>query len=166
VAMEVAVAAPARVKGLIVIGASAGPSPDAAAGHRRTARIRGGEFDQVLGEMAAMVAHPQGPRGPATREHFLAMARSQGLELMARQSDALAHRGDLREALATLTTPALLIWGALDRFVAARDGAALAASLPQARFVEIAECGHFPSLEVPEETAMAIRHWLMDMGLT
>jgi pimeloyl-ACP methyl ester carboxylesterase len=166
VAMEVAAAAPDRVSGLIVIGASAGPSPDPAAGHRRTMRLRGGEFAGVLAEMADMVAHPEGPHGAATRAHFIAMAERHGAELMARQSDALAHRGDLRPAMAALACPALLIWGRHDRFVAAADGMALAATMPRARFVEIAQCGHFPSLEAPEETAMAIRHWLIDMGIT
>jgi pimeloyl-ACP methyl ester carboxylesterase len=37
--------------------------------------------------------------------------------------------------------------------------------LPNARYVEIAECGHFPSLEAPEETADAIHHWLVASGL-
>jgi len=166
VAMEVAAAAPDRVRGLIVVGASAGPSPDPAAGHRRTMRLRGGEFAAVLDEMAAMVVHGEGPRGPATRALFIAMAERQGAELMARQSDALAHRGDLRPALTSLSCPALLIWGRHDRFVAADEGMALAATMPRTRFVEVADCGHFPSLEAPEETAQAIRHWLVDMGLT
>ena len=46
-----------------------------------------------------MIAHLPGPNGPATRHAFIAMARKQGAELMARQSDALANRGDLRPRL-------------------------------------------------------------------
>ena len=34
------------------------------------------------------------------------------------------------------------------------------------RYVELAECGHFPTLEYPEETASAISHWMQDVGLS
>lgn len=40
VAMEAALAAPARVKGLVIIGSSAGATPDRAAGLRRSQRLR------------------------------------------------------------------------------------------------------------------------------
>ena len=166
VALEVALAAPERVKGLIVIGSSAGPSPDVAAGMRRSSRLRNGEMEGVIAEMGEMVAHLPGPRGPATRDAFVAMASTQGAELMARQSDALANRYDLRPRLAEIECPALMLWGAHDQFVPARDGLALSLAIPGARHVEIAECGHFPSLEAPEETVEAIRHWLADSGLT
>lgn len=165
-AMEVALAAPERVKGLIVIGSAAGPSPDLAAGLRRSARLRSGEMEGVITGMGEMVAHLAGPRGPATRDAFIAMARTQGAELMARQSDALASRGDLRPRLAEIECPALMLWGAHDQFVPAREGLALSMAIPAARYVEIAECGHFPPLEAPDEAVDAIRHWLIESGLT
>lgn len=165
VAMEVALAAPQRVTGLVVMGSTPGPSPDLQTGLRRSARLRGGECDAVVEEMAAIISHLPGPNGPTTRQAFIDMAHRQGAELMARQSDALAYRGDLRPRLSGISCPALMLWGVHDQFVAARDGLALAAAVPNGRFVEIADCGHFPSLEAPEETAAAIHHWLADNGL-
>lgn len=164
-ALETALAARERVQGLIVIGASAGPSPDQGAGLRRSQRMRGGEFDAVIGEMANMVAHLPGANGPATREAFLRMANVQGAEIMARQSDALAWRGDLTPRLGEIKCPCLLIWGREDQFSNWRDGLKLSMALPRARYVEIPECGHFPTLEAPEETNRAIRHWLASSGL-
>jgi pimeloyl-ACP methyl ester carboxylesterase len=165
VALETALAAPARISGLVVIGATPGPSPDIAAGLRRSQRLRVGECDAVVTEMAAMIAHLPGRLGTAACDAFIAMAHDIGAETMARQSDALAHRGDLRPRLATIACPALMIWGAQDRFVAAKDGLALAAAVPGARYVEIADCGHLPTLEAPDETSAIVRHWLADSRL-
>jgi pimeloyl-ACP methyl ester carboxylesterase len=165
VAMEVALAAPERVKGLVVIGAGAGPAADPAAGLRRSARLRGGELEEVTAEMAAIVAHLPGPNGAATRDAFSAMMRRQGAEFIARQSDALAHRADLWPRLAEIKCPALMLWGKHDQFSPAADGLRMASLLPKGRYVELAECGHFPSLEYPEETAAALMHWLADSRL-
>ena len=165
VAMETALAAPERVKGLVVIGSSAGASPDRAAGLRRSRRLRGGEFETVTGEMAAMIAHPAGPDGAATRDAFIAMAHKQGAEVAARQSDALAYRDDLTPRLGEISCPALMLWGAQDQFVAAKEGLGLSIAVAHGRYAEIPDCGHFPSLEAADETADTIRNWLADVGL-
>jgi pimeloyl-ACP methyl ester carboxylesterase len=154
------------VKGLVVTGAGPRATPDLTVGLRRSARIRGGEFDAVVIEHADIISHLPGPNGPATREAFITMSHAQGPDLMARQSDALAHRVDLRPRLGEISCPALMLWGDHDQFTSASVGLALATAIPKARFVEIPDCGHFPSLEYPEETAAALRHWLIDSALT
>src|SRR5262245_37254369 len=45
VALELALGAPERVKGLWIIGAGPGPVADPVAGRERSARLRGGEFE-------------------------------------------------------------------------------------------------------------------------
>ena len=67
VALEVAFAAPQKVQGLVVIGAGAGVAADPSGGFRRAARLRGSEFENVVTEMADMISHLSGPRGPSTR---------------------------------------------------------------------------------------------------
>ena len=165
-AMELTLAAPERVLGLAVIGSGPSPSPELAAGLRRSERLHAGEMEGVLSEMGNMVSHLPGVLGPAAREAFIAMGRGMGAEAMARQSDALAHRGNLAPRLAEIKCPALMLWGVHDKFVSARDGLALAMAIAGARYVEIPDCGHFPSLEAPEETVGTIRHWLADSRLT
>jgi pimeloyl-ACP methyl ester carboxylesterase len=160
VALETAVAAPERVKGPWIIGAGSGPVADPDAGRRRSARLRGGEFEAVIGELAAVAIHLPGPNGPAARETALRMMRRLGPEVMARQSDAMAARGDVTARLGEITCPALMLWGSKDQFSSPNDGLALSVKLPNARFVEIPECGHFPTLEAPSETLDAVRHWL------
>ena len=166
VALETALRAPDRVRGLVVIGSGAGPVADPRAGLRRSERLRAGEASQVAAEMGDMIAHLEGPNGEATRAAFIEMCADVGVGVMTRQSDALAERADLWPRLSEVACPALLLWGALDKFSPASDGLKMAGLMPRGRFVEIAACGHFPSLEYPEETAAAIDHWMEDQGLS
>jgi pimeloyl-ACP methyl ester carboxylesterase len=83
---------------------------------------------------------------------------------MTRQSDALARRGDLWPRLGEIACPALMLWGVHDKFSPADDGRRMAAALPRGSYVELPACGHFPSLEYPEETAAAIDRWMAREG--
>ena len=161
-ALEVTLAAPHRVQGLVVIGAGAGVAADPSAGFRRAERLRGNEFENVVTEMADMVSHLPGPNGAKTRSTFISMAQKLGGALMARQSEALAKRVDLWPRLDEITCPALMLWGREDQFSPAADGLKMSTALLHGRYAEISECGHFPSLEAPEETADILLHWLYD----
>jgi pimeloyl-ACP methyl ester carboxylesterase len=164
VALETTLAAPGRVQGLVVIGAGAGVAADPAAGFRRAERLRGSEFENVVTEMADMVSHMPGPLGPAARQAFVDMAHDTGGAFMARQSDALAKRGDLRGMLSDILCPALMLWGREDKFSPASDGLRMSTMMRNARYSEITGCGHFPTLEAPEETANILLHWLQGMN--
>ena len=164
VALETALAAPGRVRGVVVIGAGAGPVADPQAGLRRSERLRAGEASQVAAEMGAMISHLPGPRGAAARDSFIAMCARVGPGVMTRQSDALARRGDLWPRLGEIACPALMLWGVHDKFSPADDGRRMAAALPRGSYVELPACGHFPSLEYPEETAAAIDRWMAGEG--
>jgi pimeloyl-ACP methyl ester carboxylesterase len=162
-ALEVAIAAPERVEGLCVIGAGAGAVADQAAGLRRSARIRGGEKASVIADMATMIAHEPGPRGPFTRQAFVDMATVMVGDVLARQSDALAHRVDRWAALEQLDMLTLCLWGAHDQFSPAADGQRLAEAVGFGSYVELPECGHFPTLEYPDAATEAISLWLDDI---
>ncbi len=162
VALEVAIAAPHRIQGLVVIGAGAGVAADPSVGLRRAERLRGSEFENVVTEMADMVSHLPAPLGNTTRESFITMAHDMGGALMARQSEALAKRKDLFSRLGEITCPALMLWGREDQFSPAADGLKMSTALLHGRYAEISECGHFPSLEAPEETGDILLHWLYD----
>jgi pimeloyl-ACP methyl ester carboxylesterase len=162
-ALEVALAAPDRVTGLCVIGAGAGVVVDQAAGLRRSARIQGDERAQVIVEMAEKVAHLPGPRGAATKQAFIDMGMAFEVEKLARQSDALAHRVDLWEDLEEVEALTLCLWGEHDQFSPAADGLRLAEAVQMGSYVEIANCGHFPTLEYPDQATEAIALWLEDI---
>lgn len=162
VALETALAAPDRVSGLVVIGSSSKAVADPAAGLLRERRLRGGEFDKVVAEMSEKVAHLAGPNGAATQHAFVGMAQRLGAEAIANQAAAMARRSDVTGRLAEIECPALLLWGKEDLFSPAQDGLALSMAIMHGRFVEIPDCGHFPSLEAPEETVSILQHWLQD----
>jgi pimeloyl-ACP methyl ester carboxylesterase len=166
VALETTLAAPERVRGLIVIGSSPGAVADQRAGLRRSERLRAGEAEQVATEMGDMIAHMEGPNGPAARQAFIDMCATLGPEALARQSDALAHRVDRWPRLSEIACPALMLWGVHDKFSPAAEGLRMSAAIPKGRYVELADCGHFPTLEYPDETAAAIDHWMEDVGLS
>lgn len=165
-ALETTLAAPDRVRGLVVIGSGAGPVADPRAGWQRSERLRAGEADQVVGEMADRIAHMEGPNGAAARQAFIDMCETQGPGVMTRQSDALAKRQDLWPRLGEIACPALMLWGVHDKFSPAAEGLRMSAAMAKGRYVEIADCGHFPTLEYPAETAAAIDHWMEDAGLS
>lgn len=166
VALETTLAAPGRVKGLVIIGSGAGPVADRRAGLRRSERLRAGEAEQVVTEMADMIAHMDGPNGAAARQAFIDMCGAVGVDAMTRQSDALANRADRWPRLAEVQCPALMLWGVHDKYVSAAEGLKMSAAMPRGRYVELADCGHFPTLEYPDETAAALAHWMEDAGLS
>ncbi len=59
--------------------------------------------------------------------------------------------------LATLQPPALFVWGDHDRLVPAGFSRHVADALPDARQVTLADCGHVPQVELPDETNLMIR---------
>ena len=77
----------------------------------------------------------------------------------------LADPRRYREAMASISGPVLLVHGDRDRLVhvaAARD---IADRHPDWRYVELADVGHVPQLQVPEVVAGHLLDWLRDSGL-
>lgn len=163
VAREVALAAPERVKGLWIIGAGAGAHANPPAGRERSAKLRGGQEEEIYQQFYKMITHLPGERGPWAADEFLAMARRSDPQKVALQADALAARPDRWNDLGRIACPTLLLWGVHDQFAAASDALRMAGLIPKARYVEIADCGHLPSLEAPEEFLSASQHWLADI---
>jgi pimeloyl-ACP methyl ester carboxylesterase len=146
-ALKIAIAAPARVSALWLMGCNPGPAepggPDLAAGLTATP-------DAVIDMLGGVIAHPDNPAAAAT---FKEMAHRIGGAAGARQATALASRADAVPRLRALTMPALVLWGADDALVPVAVGKALADELPHAHFHVLPACGHLPTLEKPEESA-------------
>ena len=164
VAREVALAAPQRVKGLWIIGAGAGGIASPQAGFERSASLRDGRAEEVYQQFYKMITHLPGERGQEAADIFLAMARRSDPEKVARQSDGLATRPDRWNDIVRIACPTLLLWGVHDQFAPAADALRMAGLIPHARYVEIADCGHLPTLETPDEVVEAARHWLADIS--
>ena len=74
------------------------------------------------------------------------------------------HNPSLKHWLHRLKLPNLVIWGERDRIVAPAYGAHLTQRLPGARFVPIANAGHYPQIEQPEKVASTIETFAKEVG--
>lgn len=64
------------------------------------------------------------------------------------------------DQLARLTMPTLVVWGERDRVVPPKQAREAARRLPRGELVTIADCGHLPQVEQPEQLAHAILGFL------
>ena len=153
-AIEVALAAPERVKALWLMGCDpAGPltgGPDLAAGLEATP-------DAVFDLLAGLVVHKQASAAAAT---FGRMSRAVGGAAGAAQARALGGRADRMARLGELSMPTLALWGEDDALVPSSIGRALAEALPKAKFYQLSDCGHLPTLEKPKESAALFKAFL------
>jgi pimeloyl-ACP methyl ester carboxylesterase len=66
------------------------------------------------------------------------------------------HNPGLRQWLHRVRVPTVVIWGENDGIVTQDYGQKLCRSLPDARFENIRQAGHYPQIERPDEVANAI----------
>jgi malonyl-CoA O-methyltransferase len=72
----------------------------------------------------------------------------------------ILRTADLRDALAAITVPSLVIAGEHDRITPVAAGRELASRLPSARFVEVPKAGHAPFLSHPERVRREVESFL------
>jgi pimeloyl-ACP methyl ester carboxylesterase len=159
-ALEVLAAAPERVAGLWLMGSSPGTHGDPDGARALNARVRAGEFDAVVDELAARAVHVTGPHGGEAAAVFRRMAHRMGAEACVRQNEALITRADRWHVLDTLRVPTLLLWGRHDQFSSVERAQAIASRVATADLVVLEDCGHLPTLEHPDACTAAARRWL------
>jgi 4,5:9,10-diseco-3-hydroxy-5,9,17-trioxoandrosta-1(10),2-diene-4-oate hydrolase len=89
----------------------------------------------------------------AMRPGSFASVRSLGESLRGRASV-------VKDALAHVTAPTLVVWGADDRWIPIVDADRFVAAIAGARKVVIPDCGHVPQEEKPERVAEVLRGFL------
>jgi malonyl-CoA O-methyltransferase len=72
----------------------------------------------------------------------------------------ILRAADLRDALASIAVPSLVIAGEHDRITPVAAGRELASRLPSARFVEVPKAGHAPFLSHPETVRREVEDFL------
>ena len=90
------------------------------------------------------------------------MAADTGAERFLAQQRAIMTRIDSRPSLTAIAVPTLVIRGAQDGITTQAQQDEILTGVPHARFVEIAACGHLPTLEQPETTNRLLREWLAE----
>jgi len=162
VAMEVLRQAPGRVERLALLDTNpcAEPPDLQARRARQIARALDGDLTGVMrDEMKPNYLGP-GPQHAPILDLCLQMALALGPDVFAGQSRALRDRPDQQEVLAGFKGPALVVMGEHDRLCPLDRHQLMHALMPQSALVVIRGAGHLPTLEMPVETAAALRRWL------
>jgi pimeloyl-ACP methyl ester carboxylesterase len=88
------------------------------------------------------------------------MASDTGAERFLGQQRAIMSRVDSRPGLGAITVPTLLIRGDHDGITTQAQQDEMLRGIPDARLEVIADCGHLPTLERPQETNRLLTAWL------
>lgn len=153
-----------RVLSLVLI-ATLAPNDGPAQTERRQGYIRlveAGRFDLVVEERVPILLPPhrreEGPLLARVRQ----MAADTGAERFLAQQRAIMTRVDSRPSLPAIKVPTLVIRGAQDGITTQAHQDEILAGIPHARFVEIPECGHLPTLERPDTVNRLLIDWLAE----
>ena len=159
-AMEAARQAPARVRGLALLGTTARPdTPELIT--LRTQAI--GEFEQgrveALLRANAMFAFHRDHQSRLV-EDYLAMILRAGADGLIRQNRAVMARADLRPRLSALACPTLVVVGEDDALTPPDCAREIAAAIPGSRLHLLPECGHMLTWEQPDAVTALLQDWL------
>jgi pimeloyl-[acyl-carrier protein] methyl ester esterase len=158
-ALDLAAALPAGIERLALIATTprflAGPNWRCGTPRPLLARLAHrlhSEGERAVNDFLALQARGSAPR---TAARVVAKLRRALKTHGAARPEALMsglvrlRDGDLRPALSLVRVPALVIAGQRDRIIRPAASRALAAALPQARYVEVAGAAHAPFLSHP-----------------
>ncbi len=104
--------------------------------------------DRALVTSTGVAEHSRMLAQPGVHAAVRAVARS--------TFDGAAQRLDVRDALADVDVPVLVIWGAEDRVFHVSQAHALSRAVPDAQVEIVAQAGHVPHLERPDEVVTLI----------
>ncbi len=154
VALAFAKEYPERVRGLALVSSQ----PGADNLERKEGRYKTAQ--DVADKGVGVVAEAMTPKLSANKEvqdfvRALTIAQSKNGVIGALK--AMAERDDFMSILPQFKFPILLIHGDADALIPVDRARDVRAVLPEARLVELMGAGHMPMLEVPDETAEALK---------
>lgn len=167
-ALEIAVRAPERVTGLILVSATPKfaatadwPHGAPAARLDALAAALRSDYRRTVSDFLSLQV-----RGSAEATSTLDHLRRALLDRGECPPDVLLralrllHEVDQRTSLSRIATPTLVIAGAYDRVVHPEASRALAQRIPGARYVELPRCGHAPFLSHESDVVDLVREFL------
>ncbi len=162
IAMQAAHQGSSRIRGLALLGTSARPETDDMRVLRETAIgfFASGRAAEVLRANVPLAFHGSRARETALVQSYIDFVLEAGADQLIRQNRAIMARPDARKFLPKLTCPALVMWGDSDQLTTPEANREIAALLPQAEVVELAQCGHMLTMEQPEQVNKLLLHWL------
>ena len=156
--------APERVLKLALLDTSALPDSPEQTEQRRAAiersRAAGPHLDKLLAFAFSSFFHPSRREDSELLDINLRMGLSLGVDVFARQQEAIIARPDSRPILHTIFCPTLILVGDADPLTPPDRAREMAAVIPRASLVVIPECGHCSTLEQPEAVNRALIEWI------
>jgi pimeloyl-ACP methyl ester carboxylesterase len=165
IAMQAAHQGGSRIRGLALLGTNARPETEAMRALRETAIgfFADGRAAEVLRVNVPLAFHASRARDTALTQSYLDFVMEAGPDQLIRQNRAIMARPDAREALSGLSCPALVMWGDSDQLTPPEVNQEIAALLPHATAVELAQCGHMLTMEQPEQVNGQLLRWLQSL---
>jgi len=163
-AFEVMRQASERVISLALI-ATLAPNDGPAQTERRQGYIRlveEGRFAEVVEERIPILVHPARREDAPLLTVVRRMAADTGAETFLRQQRAIMTRPDSRPSLGAIRVPTLVVRGAQDGITTPAHVDEIVGGISNARFEEIPDCGHLPTLEKPQTTNRLLAAWLAE----
>ena len=162
IAMEAARQAPGRIVGLALLGTNARPETPEMFELRRSAieLFELGEARDVIEFNAGFAFHPARSGDAPLLRRYIDLVLDAGVTQLVRQNRALMERPDAREQLPGLRCPVLVMCGDEDRLTPPECSREIAALVPHADLVWIAQCGHMLTMEQPAAVNATLGPWL------
>jgi pimeloyl-ACP methyl ester carboxylesterase len=158
IAFEVLRQAPERVQRLVLLDTTArGEAPEQTRQRRVLIELaESGRFAQVPDRLFPLYVHRRRQADAALRSLLGQMADETGAEAFVRQERAIWGRPDSRAGLSAIRCPTTVMVGDADELTPPEMAREIAAAIPSAQLVEIADCGHLATLERPVEVTAAL----------
>ena len=162
IAFEIIARAPERVEKLALLNTAARADRE---DQREQRRIMNRMAEKEgLGPIVDMVAplclHPRRLGDKALVSTVQSMMAGSGVDNFVRQQNAIISRRDMRDDLASISCPTLIIAGDADAVTPPKLSREMADLLPNAVLEIIPECGHLSTLERPDAVNLLLAQWL------
>jgi pimeloyl-ACP methyl ester carboxylesterase len=162
ISFEIMRQAPGRVTRLALLDTTARPDTPEQGERRRNqiAMARDGRFEEVVGQLFALLVDPRRVGDAALEALVRQMADEVGADAFVRQQTAIMNRIDSRPGLGGISCPTLALVGGGDQLTPPDRAEEIAAAIPGARLEVVPDCGHLSTLERPEAVNAALEAWL------
>jgi pimeloyl-ACP methyl ester carboxylesterase len=124
------------------------------------AKVQAGGLEAVMRDEMKPNYLTDGPNRGAILDLCMDMALTLGPKAFVNQSLALRDRPDQQTTLSRVTVPTLILCGRQDTLCPVERHELMHALIPHSTLHIVENAGHLPTLEQPDLTTAALRHWL------
>jgi pimeloyl-ACP methyl ester carboxylesterase len=162
VAMEIMAQAPCRVTHLALLDTNPRAEMPEVQARRapQIAKVQAGGLEVVIRDEMKPNYLTDGPNRGAILDLCMDMALTLGPKAFVNQSLALRDRPDQQTTLSRVTVPTLILCGRQDTLCPVERHEFMHALIPHSTLHIVEDAGHLPTLEQPDLTTAALRHWL------